>query len=216
MTSVPAAAPGAVALPSWTQLGRRGLPQAIEGGVIPAALFLVANNLAGISVAIVVGFAWTGTAIARRVVRSRRVPGMVIVGALTLLVRSAVGLSTGSTLLYLSQPVIAAGVIAAAFLVSVTIGQPLAQRFAADFFTLPSHVLSHARTRECFSRVSLMWAGVGFANALLMFWLLMSQGTTTFVVAQTALSIGVTVACVAASLVWFRSSMTRHGLMVAA
>jgi intracellular septation protein A len=208
-----AAVQDAAALPSLGQLARRGLPQAIEGAVIPAALFLIANDLAGISVAIGVGFAWTGTAIVRRVLRSRRVPSMVIVGALTLLVRSAVGLSTGSTVLYLSQPVIAAGLIAAAFLLSVMVGQPLAQRFAADFCTLPSHVLADVRTRECFSRVSLMWAGVGFVNALLMFWLLMSQGTTTYVVAQTALSISVTVVCVVASLVWFRRSMTRHGLM---
>jgi hypothetical protein len=206
---------GDVALPSLMQLGRRAVPQAIEGGIMPAVLFLVANGIAGINIAIVVGFAWTGSAIIRRVARSRRVPGMVIVGALTLLVRSAVGLATGSVLLYLSQPVIAAVVIAAAFLVSVAVGQPLAQRFAADFCALPGHVLSDARTRECFSRVSLMWAAVGFANALVMFWLLMTQGTTTYVVAQTSLSIGVTVTCVAASLLWFRSTMTRHGLMAA-
>ena len=207
--------PGDVALPSLTHLGRRGIAQAVEGAIVPSALFLIANGIAGINVAIAVGFAWTGTAIVRRVARSRRVPGMVIVGALTLVVRSAVGLATGSAVLYLSQPVIAAAVIAAAFLVSVFLGQPLAQRFAADFCTLPHHVLSHARTCECFSRVSLMWAGVGFANALLMFWLLMSQGTTTYVVTQTSLSIGVTAACVAASLLWFRNTMTRHDLMVA-
>jgi hypothetical protein len=70
--------------------------------------------------------------------------------------------------------------------------------------------------RACFSRVSLMWAAVGFANALVMFGLLVSQGTTTYVVAQTSLSIGVTVVCVVASLLWFRSSMTRHGLIAAA
>jgi intracellular septation protein A len=210
------ALPSAAVLPSLGQLGRRGLPQAIEGGIVPAALFLIANDLAGISVAIVVGFAWTGTAIVRRILRSHRIPGMVIVGGLTLLVRSVVGLSTGSAVLYLSQPAIAAGLIAAAFLLSVMVGRPLAQRFAADFCTLPNHVLTDIRTRECFSHVSLMWAGVGFVNALLMFWLLISQGTTTYVVAQTALSIGVTVLCVAASLLWFRRSMTRHGLMVVA
>jgi intracellular septation protein A len=205
-----------VALPSLTLLGRRGIAQAAEGAVVPSALFLVANGIAGITVAIVVGFAWSGAAIVRRVARSRRVPGMVIVGALTLVVRSAVGLATGSALLYLSQPVIAAAVIALAFLVSVGVGRPLAQRFAGDFCTLPGHVLSDARTRACFSRVSLMWAGVGLANAMLMFWLLMSQGTTTYVVAQTSLSIGVTAACIAASLLWFRSTMTRHGLMTPA
>jgi hypothetical protein len=211
----PVPAPGVVALPSLTLLGRRGLAQAAEGAIVPSTLFLIANGIAGISVAIFVGFAWSGTAIVRRIARSRRLPGMVIVGALTLVVRSAVGLATGSALLYLSQPVIAAAAIAAAFLVSVGVRQPLAQRFAADFCTIPRHVLCDARTRACFSRVSLMWAGVGFANALLMFWLLMSQGTTTYVVAQTSLSIGVTAACVAASLLWFRNTMTRHGLMVA-
>jgi len=207
--------PGSIELPSLRQLGRRAIPQALDGGIIPAALFLIANDLSGIRLAILVGFAWSGTAILRRVARSRRVPGIVIIGALTLVVRSVVGLATGSAVLYLSQPAIAAAVIACVFLASVSVGQPLAQRFALDFCALPSHVLSDSRVRAFFSRVSLMWAAALFANALLMVWLLLNQGTTTYVVAQTTLSIGVTVVCVATSLLWFRTSMTRQGLIAA-
>ena len=144
----------------------------------------------------------------------RRVPGMVILGAVTMIGRSILGFATGSAFLYFFQPTIGAACVAVAFLVSVKLDPTLAQRFASDFCVLPNHVLADSRVRRFFRRCSMMWGVVGLANASVTLWLLMTQPTAVYVVAKTVLSIAVTVGAVVLSFVWFRSSMTRNGLLV--
>jgi intracellular septation protein A len=203
-----------VELPSLARLAVRAIPQVLEGAIIPAALFLSAKSVAGIGAAIVVAFAWWLAVAARRLRKDRRIPAIVLVGGLTLLVRSVLGLVTGSAFLYFFQPSIAAAFVAVAFLGSVALGRPLARRFAGDFCVLPGHLLGDLRVHRFFQRVSLMWAAVGFANAALTMWLLVTLSTGTFVVAQTTVSLGVTIVAVGVSFLWFRQSLSRHGYLV--
>lgn len=205
-----------VVIPSMRRLARRAVPQLLEGAVAPAVIFLVAKHFGGIGAAIGAAFAWWVAVISWRLVSRRRVPGIVILGGITLLVRSGLGLATGSAFLYFFQPTIAAACVAVAFLGSVVLRRPLAMRFAGDFCSIPTEVLRDLRVHRFFQRVSIMWAVVGFANAALTLWLLVTLSTGVFVVAQTSLSIGVTVGAVAVSFLWFRQSMTRHGLLVTA
>jgi hypothetical protein len=204
----------AITIPSLLQLGRRAIPQAIEGAIVPAALFVTMQQLVGLAAAIGAALGWSAVAILRRVHAGRRVPGMMVLGAVTMIGRSILGLTTGSAFLYFFQPTIGASCVAVAFLVSVKLDQTLAQRFATDFCVLPGHVLADARVRRFFRRCSVMWGTIGLANASITLWLLMTQPTAVYVVAKTTLSISVTVGAVAASFVWFRRSMTRHGLLV--
>jgi intracellular septation protein A len=204
----------AVTIPSLLQLGRRAIPQAIEGAIVPAAIFVSMQQLVGLAAAIVAALGWSAVAILRRLFAGRRVPGMMILGAVTMVARSILGLTTGSAFLYFFQPTIGASCVALAFLVSTRLDQPLAQRFATDFCVLPGHVLADMRVRQFFRRCSVMWCAIGLANASVSLWLLMTQPTAVYVVAKTALSISVTVGAVAASFVWFRRSMTRSGLVV--
>ncbi len=132
---------------------------------------------------------------------------MTILSATRLLARSVVAVAAGSTFLYFLQPTIGGIFLAAAFLVSVVINRPLARRFAGDFCNLPRRVLSDGRVHRFFRRISLMWGAVGLANAAAGFWLLTTQSTNVYVIASTALSIGVTAAAVAASAVWFRRTV---------
>jgi intracellular septation protein A len=205
---------GPIELPSLRALAARAVPQVVEGVVVPAALFLVVKSLAGLAAAIVAAFGWWVVVIASRLVRRQRVPAIVLVGALTLFVRSVVGLATGSTVLYFLQPSVAPACLAAAFLGSVVCRRPLARRFAGDFCTLPRAVLHDLRVHRFFQRVSIMWAIVGLANAALTLWLLVTVSTSAFVAAQAALSVSVTVTAVGVSFLWFRSSLTRHGMAV--
>jgi hypothetical protein len=52
-----------------------------------------------------------------------------------------------------------------------------------------------------------MWGVVGLANAGAGLWLLVTLPTNVYVLASTALSIGVTAAAVAASTAWFRRTV---------
>ena len=55
--------------------------------------------------------------------------------------------------------------------------------------------------------------GRGARRAALGLWLLLNQATTTYVLTKTVISIGFTVGAVGVSVLWFRRSMTRHGLL---
>lgn len=206
-------APSGVTIPTLRFLGRRAIPQIIEGVVIPVGLFLLTMKFWGVPPAIVIALGWETVAMGRRLHDGRRVPGFMIVGALMLVTRSAFALATGSTFVYFAQPILGAALVAMAFLLSVIIGRPLARRFAADYCVIPAHVHDDERVHSFMVRCSIMWAVVGFANTAITVWLLLSQSTATYVMIKTPLSVLVTVGTIAASVVWFRHSMNRFGLV---
>lgn len=206
--------PLSLTVPSFSQLGLRAIPQALEGAIIPAVLFLVVRHFAGLAAAIVVALGWSGVAIMRRVVGARRVPGLVIVGAAMAVLQAVLGLASGSAFVYFFQPSIGTAAVAVAFFVSVLIDRPLARRFAGDFCALPAHILADLHVHRFFRHVSVMWAVVFAFNAAATLALLMTQPTEVFVVLKTVLSVGVTAGTVAASVLWFRAAMTRRGMLV--
>ena len=126
-----------------------------------------------------------------------------------------VAVVAGSTFLYFLQPVIGGFCLAAAFLVSVIIDRPLARRFANDF-GLPRHVASDRRFHQVFRRISLLWGVTGIANSAAGLWLLVTQSTNFYVLASTALSIGVPAAAVSASIVWFRRTVAQTSSKIGA
>ena len=121
----------------------------------------------------------------------------------------------GSTFLYFLQPVIGGFCLAAAFLVSVVIDRPLARRFASDF-GLAHHVASDPRFHQVFRRISVMWGVTGIANAAVGLWLLVTLSTSVYVLASTALSIGVPAAAVSASIAWFRHTVAQTSSRIGA
>jgi intracellular septation protein A len=203
-----------VTIPSLPRLGRNALPQILEGAVVPALLFLLAQHFLGLAAGIVVAFLWTGVGITWRAMKGRRIPGLIVLRGATLTARSALGLLSGSAFVYFFQPVVGTACLAGVFLVSVIRGRPLAGRFAGDFCKLPDDVLADHRVHHFFRRASFAWAMVGFANATVTLWLLHSQATSTYILVKPAMSVGITVVMVAASALWFKSSMTRHGFEI--
>ena len=205
--------PGTLRLPTLGQIARRSIPQIVDGALLPLALFLSVDAIAGIWFAMLAGLGWSGVAILRRVRRSRRVPAMILVGTATLAVRSTLVLTTGSAFLYFLQPTVGTAVIALGFLVSVSIRKPLSSRFAGDFLTLPREVLGEPRVHTFFMHNSLMWALVGLLNAAIAYALLISVTPATFAAVQTALFLAVTILAVGISVLWFRKSIGRYRLI---
>jgi hypothetical protein len=204
-----------VTIPPLLTLGREMIPQIVEGVLAPLGLFVVALHFAGVWVAMLVALGFSGVMIGRRLMLRRRVPGLMIVGALMLLARSVAALATGSVFIYFVGPVFGAALVATAFLLSIAFGQPLAQRFASDFCTIPSHVFRDVRVHAFFQRCSLMWAIVGIANTIVTLGLLISLPVATFVILKTAFSFAITVAAIGVSAHWFRRSMIRDGFITA-
>lgn len=201
-------------IPRLPALARHALPNVLEGTVIPVTVFFVTMRLVGVWGALIAGLCWAYGALAWRLISRRRIPGLLLLGAATLTARSGVAFATGSVFVYFLQPTLGTALVATAFLVSVTIKRPLAERLAHDFCPLPPALLANGHVRRFFLRVSLLWAFVGIANVSVTLWLLLSQSIGTFVIARSATSLVLTGGAIAISTIWFLRSMRRHGVLV--
>jgi hypothetical protein len=143
----------------------------------------------------------------------QRVPGILLLASVTLTARTVVAMASGSVVVYFLQPTLGTALVAGAFLLSVPLRRPLAERLARDFCPIPSGVLAHAPVRRFFLQISLLWAFTQLANATVTLWLLLSQSLATFLVAKTLVSWGLTGGAILVSTLWFRRSMRRHGVL---
>lgn len=200
-------------IPRLRTLARHAAPHVIEGTVVPLALFLLTLHFLGVWGAVLIGLGWTYAAVARRLVMRHRVPGILLLTAATLTARTVVAMVSGSVVVYFLQPTLGTALVAAAFLLSVPLGRPLAERLARDFCPIPSGVLAHAPVRRFFLQISLLWAFTQLANAAVTIWLLFSQSLATFLVAKTLVSWGLTGGAIVVSTLWFHRSMRRHGIL---
>ena len=202
-------------IPRLRVLARQAVPHIFEATLAPLALFYLSLWLLGITGALFTALGWTYCALLRRVVTGRRIPGVLVLGALGLTARTAISFATGSTFVYFLQPTLVTVAIAGAFLLSVPAGRPLAERLAEDFFPLPADVLASSTVRRFFVRISLLWAFVNLANAALTMWLLLTQSVSVYVAARTGVSVVFTGAAIALSTLWFKRSMREHNILVA-
>jgi hypothetical protein len=200
-------------LPRLRQMARNALPQLLEATIVPLILFYLAMWLMGVWAALGVSLVWSYTAVLRRVVTRRRVPGVLVIGASALTVRTIIAMASGSTFVYFLQPTLGTVTVAGAFLLSVPAGRPLAQRLVADFCPMPKALAEHPRVRAFFVRVTFLWAFAQLANAAITVWLLMSQPVGVYVMAKTLVSWTLSGSVVVFSTLWFLRSMRQHGLL---
>jgi hypothetical protein len=201
-------------IPGLRTLARHAVPRFVEGSLIPLALFVVCLRLFGVWGAMTAGLLWVYSAIIVRLTLRKRVPGILLLGAVTLTARTVIALASGSVLVYFLQPSLGTVLVALAFLLSVPLNRPLAGRLADDFCPLPTDVRANAHVRHFFRQISLLWAFAQISNAAITIWLLFSQSLGTFVVLRTVVSSSVTIAAIIASTLWFKRSMARHGITV--
>src|SRR5437773_2760041 len=152
------------------------------------------------------GGAGCARGVACRLITRRRVPGVLLLGATALTVRSIIAFGSGSVFVYFLQPTLGTIAVAAAFLLSVPAGRPLAERLAADFCPLPQSLLANPAMRRFFMRISLLWALTNMLNAAVTIWLLVSQDLAIYLLAKTFVSWTLTASAIVISTVWFKRS----------
>jgi hypothetical protein len=206
--------PARVEIPRLRTMARHALPHVIEATLIPLLLFYTFLWTAGVWGALVAALAWSWLAIGRRVVTGQRIPGILMLGALGITARTIVAFASGSTFVYFLQPSLTTLAVAGAFLVSVPAGRPLAERLAHDFVPLDPAVLRLPGVQKVFVRITLLWAFVNLANAIITISLLMSQPVGTFVAAKTVGTSLIAIAAIAASTGWFKQALHNHNVAV--
>lgn len=198
-------------IPRLRDLARRAAPQVVEATLVPLILFYAALATLGATGAICAALAWNYMAFARRLARREGVPGLLVLSTVGLTARSVIALMSGHSLfVYFLQPSLATALIGGAFLLSVPLGRPLAEKLAHDFVALPAGFVKHPKVRQLFVRISLLWALVSLANAAGTIMLLINEPIATYLAARTGLSAGLTVSGIVLSSWWFRRGIKRH------
>ena len=193
-----------VVIPSIRSVVRHALPNVIEGKIIPLVLFVGFLEALGTAWALIVALGWSLGSVVVRTISGRRVPGIVLVNTAALLAKTVAALATGSLFVYFLQPTVTTVVVGLAFLVSVAFGAPLAQRLAYDIFPFDEATKAHPLMRRFFVRLSVFWSFTSLINASITIWLLLSQTTTTFVMAKAALGPMTGIVTVGLMFAWFR------------
>lgn len=197
-------------LPRLGEALRQAAPRVFEGAIAPVAVFLLALHFLSVVGAVVCGLGFAYTVIAWRLATHRRVPGLLVLGAVGLTARSVLAVATGSVLIYFLQPTLGTALVATAFLISAGAGRPLAGRIARDFCPIPDDLASSEPVRRFFTQITLLWAVTELVNAAVAIWLLLSQSVGVYVVTRTASSLTLTAVAVAVSVLWFRRTMGDH------
>jgi hypothetical protein len=201
-------------LPRLGRLARHAVPHILEATLLPLLLFYVSMWLLGTWGAFIAALLWTYGALARRVLRGKRIPGVLALGAVLLTLRTALAFLSGSVYIYFLQPTLGTVGVGGAFLASVPARHPLAQRLAADFCPLPESLMSRPFVRQFFVRISILWAVVHLVNAAISLWLLLSQPLAVYVVAKSMASMVVMGGAIGISFLMFMRSMNHNGVAV--
>ncbi|MFF5264863.1 VC0807 family protein [Actinomadura viridis] len=191
-------------LPKLPSLLRHALPRFVEGVIAPVAVFYAAFALLGLNGALVAAVTWVYGGIAWRYLRGHQVSAMLILAALGVTVRAALAAATHSPVVYFLQPTLGTLLVSMAFLASVPLRRPLAQKLATDMVPMPEAFLRHARVRQFFLRISLLWSLVFFANALFSLWMLFNQSIGTYLWVRTSVVALLGACAVGISLFGFR------------
>ncbi|WP_019633457.1 VC0807 family protein [Actinomadura atramentaria] len=184
-------------------------PRVLEGVIAPVAVFYAAFALLGLSGGMVAAVVWVYGGIVYRRLRGHPVTATLLLAAVGVTVRAVLGVATHSAVVYFLQPTLGTMLMAMVFLASVPLGRPLAQKLATEMVPMPEAFLKHRRVRRFFLRISLLWAFVLFANALISLWMLFHQSVGTYVWARSGLVIGIGAVGAAVSVWWFRR-LLRH------
>jgi hypothetical protein len=160
---------------------RRMVPYLVESTVIPTALFYVFLVTFELKWAILAALGWTYSAVARRLVTGRPVPGLLVLATLGISVRTVIFLLSDNYFVYFFQPIMRTVATAALFAVSVVIGRPLIARFAADFCPLAPDVECRPAIVQLFRRLTYLWAAVNAIVAATSLTLLLTVPVGVFV-----------------------------------
>ncbi|MEV7006173.1 VC0807 family protein [Streptosporangium sp. NPDC051022] len=198
-----------VALPRLTALLRQAVPKLLEGVVAPLAVFYAALAVLGLNGALIAAVSWVYAGVAWRLIRRVRVPGTMVLAAIAITVRALLALWSGSAVVYFLQPELGTICISMAFLASVRLNRPLAQKLTLDYIHLPSAVLRHERVRRFFARITLLWAFVLLANSSVSIWLLLHQSIGTYLLVRTSVVALISGLAAAVSVYAFRRVLRR-------
>lgn len=193
-------------------VARRSGPHLIEATVIPGALFYTCLAAAGLSVAYMAAVAWTYAAVARRLVRHRPPPPILVLGVIGITVRTVVAVVSRSSFVYFFQPILGTVAMGCMFLISVAVGRPLIGALAGEFWPIPPEVAARPAILRLFRRLTVLWAAVNLATGALTMGLLVSLPVGDFLVMKQLSGLAITGCAILLTVSLSLKTARREGL----
>ena len=182
--------------------------------MLPTATFYVMITMFDLRWALIAALCLSYTVCGVRVMGKRKLPGVMLLGAVLITARTGIAFATNNAFLYFLQPSLGNFLLASAFLVSVMKSQPLTRRLADDFCSFPSSLDDHKGLHEFFCKLSLLWAFVCAMNGVGSLLLLFYGSLGNVLLLRPVISHGLIIAGIVISYRWFRKSMGAVGLRV--
>ncbi len=203
-----------VTIPGLEAIARHSWVNVLVGKVIPLVIFLVGYGVAGLTPAVLASLAWSIGVVVHQRAKGHRVAGLVIMSIIGNTAKTIVAVLTGSVIAYFIQPTISTTLIGTAFLISVPMGLPLAERLVNDFCPFDDQTKNEPAFQAFFPKLSLLWAATSLLNGAVTLYLLLTQSVTSFVLIKSALGPATTTLTIVVGLWWFQRSMRDAGVEV--
>ncbi len=186
----------------------------LTGKIVPLLIFLGLFSSVGITPAVLAALAWSLGLVAYQRAHGHRIAGLVILSIVGNTAKTIVALATGSVVAYFIQPTISTTLIGTAFLISVPLGFPLAERLVRDFCPFDEATNNEPAFAAFFPRLSLLWAATSLLNGGVTLYLLLTQSITNFLILKAFLGPATTTLTITVGLWWFQRSMNKAGIEV--
>jgi intracellular septation protein A len=181
---------------------RDGAIGLVLGSVLPVALFYVAYQAWGFSVAVILVLIWSALVFAWHYQRTR---GADVFSATTFAfacVKATAGLVSQNTWLYLAWPSLENLIYGTAFFTSAVLGKPLLALYAQRLYPIPPNVRQSHAFRRAFLVASTAWLLGHGLRAVVRLWLLAHLPLGLYLIADTVAGWPINVSLVAFTT-WF-------------
>lgn len=186
----------------------------LTGKIVPLVIFLALFHWTGITAAVLTALAYSLGLVAYQRANGHRIAGLVILSIVGNTAKTIVAVATGSVVAYFIQPTISTTLIGTAFMLSVPLGFPLAERLVKDFCPFDEATESEPAFSAFFPRLSFLWGATSLLNGGVTLYLLMTQSITNFLILKAFLGPATTTMTIVIGLWWFRRRMNEAGIEV--
>ena len=170
---------GRAALAAW-RFARHAAPHLLQATVGPSVCFLTGRALWGLNGALALALGWTGSCMALRAFRGKRMSGLLCIGATTLVLRAIVSLAMHSANAFFLAPAVVTAVMGMVYMGSALTRKPLLGRVLGDLVPSSFDLSDPGLLR--ISRIgSFVWGAEQTISAVVSIVLLMHVSTTKYV-----------------------------------
>jgi hypothetical protein len=185
-----------------------------ESAGLPMAALALGAWLGGRNVGLLAGLGAIWITAAVRKVVTGTVPSLLTISAIVLTIQTAVVIATGILWIFLLHFPLANLCMCVLFARTARGPNPIVAKLAAEVIALRQPATHHPGLHRFFQGATWLWAGIFLVLAGCLGVMMVTEPLATFLVLSTVATVGLIIAGICASVLWFVSMMRKSGLRV--